>query len=374
LEITDDAASNAGSLLDWAITITTEGNFEPSAITAADGSYAIANAPEGTASIRQELPPLWRFTYPAPSAVHSVDVPNGGTTSGVNFGNVATVAPRVTRVVLRRSTNAAMSYDVPSGLGQVAPVTLPGLDQVEVTFDRAWSVSASQFSLAGVNDANRALAASGGFAIVTPGSQTSEMTVVWTLAAPIEADRLLLTIDGAGVLDGEWSNPGSGVNSTFPSGDGAAGGDFAFQFNVLPGDVNQDGIVTAGDLAELLHHAFVGQASDEFSATMDLNGDLVVNVRDAILIRNRLGGSLPAGTPAGSPIAESNEPLAASGIAAAAHQSTVRRRGAISVNATSVDTAAIDLRLADSAVKEEASWALQARRERVHASASSASR
>ena len=42
------------------------------------------------------------------------------------------------------------------------------------------------------------------------------------------------------VLDGEWNNPSSysqvGSTDMFPSGNGSAGGDFAFRFDVLPGD------------------------------------------------------------------------------------------------------------------------------------------
>ena len=38
-------------------------------------------------------------------------------------------------------------------------------------------------------------------------------------------------------LDGEWDNG----TDTYNSGDGAAGGDFAFRIDILPGDVNQVG-------------------------------------------------------------------------------------------------------------------------------------
>ena len=71
------------------------------------------------------------------------------------------------------------------------------------------------------------------------------------MASPAPADRFN---DVAGsidiskrdnsTLDGDWIDS----TATYPSGDGAAGSDFAFRFNVVPGDVNRDGVTNSADL------------------------------------------------------------------------------------------------------------------------------
>jgi hypothetical protein len=48
-------------------------------------------------------------------------------------------------------------------------------------------------------------------------------------------------------LDGDWTNG----TSNYPSGNGTAGGDFNFVFNVLPGDGNGDGIINSQERLSL---------------------------------------------------------------------------------------------------------------------------
>ena len=74
----------------------------------------------------------------------------------------------------------------------------------------------------------------------------------WTLNAAIDKDQLRLDLDANGsdpvqdldpnILDGEWTN-----NVSTASGNGTAGGDFEFNFNVLPSDVNNTSNITAID-------------------------------------------------------------------------------------------------------------------------------
>ena len=77
----------------------------------------------------------------------------------------------------------------------------------------------------------------------------------WTLDQTIGPDRLLIDLDGdaGGVtsvatgfaLDGEWTNEVDEF-SVAPSGDNNPGGDFEDQFDVLPGDVNDNLIPPLG--------------------------------------------------------------------------------------------------------------------------------
>jgi hypothetical protein len=79
-------------------------------------------------------------------------------------------------------------------------------------------------------------------------------TATWTLAKNIDEDEWTIELDGhtasgvrnaAGVfLDGEWTDQ----SSQFPSGNGVAGGDFVFRFQVMPGDLNRDQAISIFDI------------------------------------------------------------------------------------------------------------------------------
>jgi hypothetical protein len=76
-------------------------------------------------------------------------------------------------------------------------------------------------------------------------------------------------------------------------GDGVAGGDFAFDFVHLGGDVNHDAVVDHQDFAILLGN--FGQAGKGFSGG-DLNYDGVVDFIDFQALELSFGRSLPAGS------------------------------------------------------------------------------
>ncbi len=97
-------------------------------------------------------------------------------------------------------------------------------------------------------------------------------------------------------LDGEWTNGAS----AWPSGDGIPGGDFQFSFNVLPGDVNQDGIVNAQDLA-LLSSGWM-----KSGVTGDISGDNIVNGQDLAVLSANWQATLPAVTGGASQLALSS--------------------------------------------------------------------
>ena len=102
----------------------------------------------------------------------------------------------------------------------------------------------------------------------------------WTLASPITDDHLSLQLgdtvhDTAGnPLDGEWTNS----QSAFPSGDGVAGGNFVFQFSVLPGDLNANGTVDFGDVQTT--RVNFGMSSGALPAQGDVDGDGDVDFAD----------------------------------------------------------------------------------------------
>jgi hypothetical protein len=138
-------------------------------------------------------------------------------------------------------------------------------------------------------------------------------TATWTLAAAAtfaSADRLLVRLDDALVadangnaLDGEWINPPetdpatAGAGESFPSGNGSAGGDFAFRLNVLPGDVNRSGTIFGNDVT-LTRNAQGSTPGDGiYSIFRDVNGSATIFGNDVTLVRNRQGTALPEGAP-----------------------------------------------------------------------------
>jgi hypothetical protein len=203
-------------------------------------------------------------------------------------------------VKLRRATDSDDGLSLPAGENQLAPVPNIGLDQIVVVFDRPWDVREESLKLFGLATTTYPLA-DGGFS-TAPG-EGGALVATWSLAAPLVADRYRLAIDDAATtglaLDGEWTNPaGGGAGDEFPSGDGTPGGDFEFQFAVLPGDADRNGVVDPGDLVWLLSHGFVASGETGYSPWNDINGDGYVNVVDGVLARDRIGDALPVAPPA----------------------------------------------------------------------------
>ncbi|HVU87412.1 MAG TPA: Ig-like domain repeat protein, partial [Pirellulales bacterium] len=109
-------------------------------------------------------------------------------------------------------------------------------------------------------------------------------TATWTLSAPyapLASGSYLLVLNGHSAdavhdssgtqLDGAWTNG----TSVYPSGNGTPGTDFSFRFNVLPGDINQDGIANSQDLALLS-----SQWNQPGAPLADTNGDGIINTQD----------------------------------------------------------------------------------------------
>ena len=136
----------------------------------------------------------------------------------------------------------------------------------------------------------------------------ASFTATWTLAANVRNDKLLLELsgapNGAGVadragnsLDGEWTNPvaPSASGDAYPSGDGAAGGDFNFRLNVLPGDVNRSGgSVVGSDVTLVRNSQNFSPGSSGYSIFRDVNGSGSILGSDVTLVRNAQGTRVPA--------------------------------------------------------------------------------
>jgi hypothetical protein len=190
------------------------------------------------------------------------------------------------------------------GALQLAPAAWTNLNQVKIRFTDDMVVSAGDLSLRGVNVADYVATvglAPGGF-----NYDAATRTATWTFNQPFGVDKFLVELSDSATdtlgasLDGEWTN----AVSTF-SGNGTAGGDFRFRFNVLPGDVDGSGQVTAADVRANLTAQFRGVGHPQFNPRHDVDSNGHVNATDLVLVRNLSTISLPPGepTPSGSPAA-----------------------------------------------------------------------
>jgi hypothetical protein len=190
-------------------------------------------------------------------------------------------------------------YSIPVGSNaQSAPLPWKNLDEVKITFSEDVDVQMADMSLSGVN--TTAYEFSGFF--YDPQSHVA----TWTLASPIAAERLMIDLDADGldpiqdldgnVLDGEWENE----VSTYSSGDGTAGGDFEFAFEVLPGDVNQTRLVNYFDYAYT--RGLEGKSSSDpgYIPLRDIDGDGLIETSDWQDVLSYLGNRTPTGSPAGT--------------------------------------------------------------------------
>ena len=201
------------------------------------------------------------------------------------------------------SSSLVGGYSIPVGGGaELFPLPAANINQIEVTFNENVIVDQSDLLLTGVNVPSYDV--SGGTFSYDP----TTFTAIWTLPQPIGPDKLMLTLNADGSdpirdaagnrLDGEWTNPTSTTDtggSTYLSGNGVAGGDFDFRFNVLPGDAAQDGTVDGYALSQILVNY---NSSGKTWADGDFNGDGIVDGYDLVVLLVNYNQTLPSGEPA----------------------------------------------------------------------------
>ena len=188
--------------------------------------------------------------------------------------------------------SALYGYAVPAGAAQLDPLPWVFLNFVNVTFSEPVIVrrEALRFSADGV----------GGSELVgTFHYEPATLTATWQFFSTERATRLRFLVDASdystitdeagNALDGEWAN---GADD-FPSGNGAAGGDFDFLVHRLAGDVDRNGRVNALDLAEVKRRLGTSAASAAYNVFADVNGSGAVNALDLAATRRNLNRSMP---------------------------------------------------------------------------------
>ncbi len=194
---------------------------------------------------------------------------------------------------LRSNSLGDIGYSIPTGSDeQLRNLSWAGLDQITIVFTEHVNVTSDDLVIIGTIGGTLSVA---GFTY-----DPTTFTATWTLAAPILTDNITITLDGdagTGVssagsglaLDGEFVDT---VDTFDTIGDGAARGDFVFGFDVLAGDIDDDGSVLGGDLGALgsLYGQRIGGAT--YSIFADLNADGKILGEDLSVIGSRYGQRL----------------------------------------------------------------------------------
>ena len=231
-----------------------------------------------------------------------------GGTSGSSTVKVTDIAPQVMGVYVSGSAwstanpstdlygalaaagagSATLGYELASGAGQLSNASIPGwvnLNTISFVFSKPVS-GVTALSLFLGDSSNHGGPSSG----ITVASETNPSTTVatFTLSGPLTSNKYYLDLAAAGItdaagtpLDGAWT---TGV-STFAagSGDGSPGSDFVYRFNVLAGDVNGDGKVSAADVA-VMGNQPPSLTDNASNWRYDINGAGKVGAADVALI------------------------------------------------------------------------------------------
>ena len=194
---------------------------------------------------------------------------NGGTANGgVNSTSVQftvtvnQVAATVTAVSANWGTTGSAALQtasdglrlLPSGRNNDLPWL--GINKLQITLSQPETLSGSDVSVTGISVPT--------YGPVSISGSGTNYTI--TLSQPINvADRVTVTIGNAGITT------------------------YTRRLDVLPGDFNDDGVVSAVDMT-LINNA----TAAPYNVFADIDGDGAVTINDVQLARKRIGTSLPA--------------------------------------------------------------------------------
>jgi uncharacterized repeat protein (TIGR01451 family) len=129
--------------------------------------------------------------------------------------------------------NSVYGYALPTGANQTKPLPWLNLDRISIRFSENVSVAFDDLTVFGGPKSAPYVLSAAAFSY-----DAITFTATWGLAAPLPVDKIRIVLDGSksgvwavadgNLLDGEWTDG----TASFNSGDGVAGGNFSFRFNV----------------------------------------------------------------------------------------------------------------------------------------------
>jgi subtilisin-like proprotein convertase family protein len=171
LEVSDDTATNTGTLNSWSLTFLLA--TEPATATNASGAYAFPSLLPGTYHVRQVVPAGWTQTRPGgPDFRYTVALVSSQTATDRDFGNVRSgggSAPAVIEGINSDENRALFGSPVPqaSPIGAAGPGHLVGVVNQSITW----------YSREGTRQTSQNLSAF--FAALNPAAQPYDPKVVY---------------------------------------------------------------------------------------------------------------------------------------------------------------------------------------------------
>jgi hypothetical protein len=241
---------------------------------------------------------------------------------------------------LGNTATPSLGYALQTGTAQSATLPWTNVDTIEARFNQpVLGVGQNSLVLSG--------GTAGSTPLVTGFSSLGNNTYAWTLSGPLTNNRYEISFLSSGItdargaaLDGEWS---SGT-STFSAGDGngLAGGNFNFLFNVTPGDADQTSLVNANDYNKVRAKLGDVTSSTAYTPFVDLDGNGLINANDYNSIRARLGATLPISAPAPQVAQvdglQTDDGTSLTGLALATQEGTTTSAGTISTGTVATGT------------------------------------
>ena len=300
--------SAAGAPLDGEFRVnTTTANHQryPAVAMDADGDFVVAwNSYGQDAGDLSFQSGVYAQRYSAGRTITATQVFAGGSTWAANVK---------TFLQSQGLGSNRFGYAIGGGAAQLTPLPWNNVNQISISFSGDVQAEQADLAVRGVNVAS--------YPVTAFAYEPITHTGTWTLGRSLGNDNVILDLDGdapngvraagAGgqLLDGEWT-----TNGTYPSGNGAAGGDFRFRVGVLPGDVTRDARVSALDLADAKRRlnrtpgdGVTGGGA--YSAFADGDGSGRINALDLAAVKQRLNQTLPAVQPAGAASSSHTSPL-----------------------------------------------------------------
>ena len=187
--------------------------------------------------------------------------------------------------------NSVIGYS--AGRGQLLPLPWNNITTLSVVFSQDVTINTAAAGLALVGSPDLPSPAVLSSAMYSYDSITD--TAQWTFAAPA-LDKYQLDLPSAAVTirsESRSTANGRRARATFPSGDGTGGGGLAFRFNILPGDVDQNGVVTGMD-GNAVRIAVARYDTTELLSLLDVNADGAITGQDGSAIRLQLLQASPS--------------------------------------------------------------------------------
>jgi RTX calcium-binding nonapeptide repeat (4 copies)/Dockerin type I domain len=218
--------------------------------------------------------------------------------TGVYVRGSAWTSPFLNYLASQGTGDSTLGFAIPTGSSSQTK-TLPwtNLNEISVQFNQPVTVDTALADAELIGAAGEPAPPS--LSSASFSFNTTTNTATWLLPSGtfLTDDKYILYIPSAAVvstpsgqpLDGEFANN----STTLPSGNGTLGGDFAFDFNVLIGDIDRNGLVNANDNAAVRLKLGDATTSVNYVAFDDVDGSGLINASDYNKVKSLLGGVLP---------------------------------------------------------------------------------